>query len=39
MRTLIANVFNLTPHHLQPYPGVAIIVTLICGLIMLQKFD
>jgi len=39
MREPIADVFGLIPHHLPPYPGIAVIVTLICGLAMLQKFD
>ena len=39
MPALIAAVASFAPPHLLPYPGIAIIVTLICGLVMLQKFD
>jgi len=39
MPALVAAVASLTPPHLPPYPSIAIIVTLICGLVMLQKFD
>lgn len=36
---LAALLYVTRAHHLPPYPSVAIIVTLICGLIMLQRFD